>query len=288
MLESNESSTSDSKDMSLVPNPLLKIFLEGLYDEGCNLSKLRGCPYIVMKIWKEVRSFWEEKITLPPIEDKESLKKCGIRYQREVFKLCEESFKSETYFAPLRLGMGYYAHNGRNYSFPTPTDININMMPFIVGENLKDCKLPDYLQNYWPLIEACLRPQYERRYWHLWPKSKIPSDIGKVYYLTIQESWVEPGNSQRRPGLHVDSPGSAASRSKVKIMTLNTVDWILRVMASLNGIAATDGVSDVPIMLESRMKNLRIGKPNQVCTLCKAVFMLLHQSLTHQGFGIVV
>ena len=205
---SNENSDSDSEEMRLNLNPVLKIFLEGLYDENCNLSKLRGCPYIVMRIWKEVRDFWKEKIILPPIKDKESLKKSGIRYQREVFKLCEESFKSEKYFAPLRLGMGYYDHNGRNYSFPTPTDININMMPFVVDENLKDCKLPGYLQNYWPLIEACLRPQYARRYWHLWPKSKIPSDIGKVYYLTIQESWVEPGNSQRRPGLHVDSPGS--------------------------------------------------------------------------------
>ena len=34
-----------------------------------------------------------------------------------------------------------------------------------------------------------------------------PSDYGKVYYLTIQESLVEAGHSQRRPGLHVDSPG---------------------------------------------------------------------------------
>ena len=31
--------------------------------------------------------------------------------------------------------------------------------------------------------------------------------MGKVYYLTIQESEVKPGQSQRRPGLHVDSPG---------------------------------------------------------------------------------
>merc|ERR1711974_63029 len=31
---------------------------------------------------------------------------------------------------------------------------------------------------------------------------------GKVNYLTIQESWVDEGSSQRRPGLHVDSPGS--------------------------------------------------------------------------------
>ena len=99
----------------------------------------------------------------------------------------------------------YYA---RKYSFPAPTDININMMTFIAGENFKYCELPNYLENYWPLIKACLRPQRERNYCHLWPKREIPSDMGKVYYLTIQESWVEPGNSQRRPGLHVDSPGS--------------------------------------------------------------------------------
>ena len=40
----------------------------------------------------------------------------------------------------------------------------------------------------------------------------VASDYGKVYYLTIQESLVEPGTSQRRPGLHVDSPG----RVKIK------------------------------------------------------------------------
>ena len=34
-----------------------------------------------------------------------------------------------------------------------------------------------------------------------------PSDFGKVYYLTIQETMVKAGTSQRRPGLHVDSPG---------------------------------------------------------------------------------
>ena len=207
MSGSNKNSTSDSEEMRLVSNPVLKIFLEGLYDENCNLSKLRGCPYIVMRIWKEVRDFWNEKITLPPIKDEDFIKSGnGIRYQHEVLDVCKESFKSETYFAPLCLGMGY--DEGEKYSFPAPTDININMMPFIVGEDFEDCKLPDYLENYWDLIHSCLRPQHIRHHWHLWPSSKIPSDIGKVYYLTIQESWVEPGNSQRRPGLHVDSPGS--------------------------------------------------------------------------------
>ena len=41
----------------------------------------------------------------------------------------------------------------------------------------------------------------------MWPKRCFSSDLGKVYYLTIQESEVDPGQSQRRPGLHVDSPG---------------------------------------------------------------------------------
>ena len=39
-----------------------------------------------------------------------------------------------------------------------------------------------------------------------------PSDHGKVYYLTIQESLVSAGESQRRPGLHVDSPGQVKVR----------------------------------------------------------------------------
>ena len=38
------------------------------------------------------------------------------------------------------------------------------------------------------------------------------SDLGKVYYLTVQESSVEAGQSQRRPGLHVDRPGQLKIR----------------------------------------------------------------------------
>ena len=32
-------------------------------------------------------------------------------------------------------------------------------------------------------------------------------DINKVFYLTIHESRVEPGKSQRRPGVHIDNSG---------------------------------------------------------------------------------
>ena len=75
-------------------------------------------------------------------------------------------------------------------SFPAPKDININMMPFVIGDVTS---LPADYQHYWPLIAAC---------W-ISPKEK-----GKVGYLTIDERLVKQGESQRRPGLHVETPGT--------------------------------------------------------------------------------
>mmetsp|Transcript_18155 Transcript_18155/g.49811 ORF Transcript_18155/g.49811 Transcript_18155/m.49811 type:complete len:349 (+) Transcript_18155:99-1145(+) len=73
-------------------------------------------------------------------------------------------------------------------AFPPPQGININMMPFIPG---KRASLPDEYSQYWPVIYSC-----EMRC----------ADMDKVCYLTIMESYVEQGHSQRRPGLHVESP----------------------------------------------------------------------------------
>ena len=81
------------------------------------------------------------------------------------------------------------------------------MMPIIVEDTFKDCKLPEYVEPYWSLIHACLYPEMERATWGPWPTQNIPLEKGRVNYLTIQEGWVEAEESQRRPGLHVDSPG---------------------------------------------------------------------------------
>lgn len=48
--------------------------------------------------------------------------------------------------------------------------------------------------------------------WELFSVKPEGSDLGKVYYLTVQESSVEAGQSQRRPGLHVDRPGQLKIR----------------------------------------------------------------------------
>ena len=86
------------------------------------------------------------------------------------------------------------------------------MMPFILSYDFGDSELPEYLRPYWKFIERCSVTEDAKnslgRGWF----SKDSSEIGKVCYLTIQESMVESGESQRRPGLHVDCPGSVKIR----------------------------------------------------------------------------
>ena len=89
--------------------------------------------------------------------------------------------------------------------FPAPSDLRVNLMPFIMGDKNS---LPDYLQPYWPLVEACQLGDEEKR---------------KVGYLTITESQVLPGETQRTPGLHIDAPG-AVSGIKTKSVHVKKVD----------------------------------------------------------------
>lgn len=71
--------------------------------------------------------------------------------------------------------------------FPEPTGININMMPFKIGDKNS---LPENLWGYWPILLRCR-----------------PREIGHVGYLTIHESLVEKGKPQRRGGVHTETPG---------------------------------------------------------------------------------
>ena len=75
-------------------------------------------------------------------------------------------------------------------SFPAPKDININMMPFIFGD---ESSLPEECRGYWEMTQRCRPHGYYRS-----------SEDGKVCFLTIQEGMVEKGLSQRRPGVHVE------------------------------------------------------------------------------------
>ena len=69
-------------------------------------------------------------------------------------------------------------------AFPSPKNIMVNMMPFVLGD---PSTLPEELHGYLPLIDQC--------------SELVP---GEVAYLTVNESVVRAGASQRRPGIHTE------------------------------------------------------------------------------------
>ena len=170
--------------------PILKIFLEGLYDEGSNLSKLRGCEHIIKAIWTEIRDYYQSAVIGGYLHS--PLNTYQNSYFIDLQRVNDGDFDfhqiNERFYLPQRKG---------DPGFPAPSGININMMPFISSEQFEDCRLPEYLNPYRGLITYCLRHE----------KKRNPSSTGKVFYLSIEESEVEVGLSQRQPGLHVDRPG---------------------------------------------------------------------------------
>lgn len=75
--------------------------------------------------------------------------------------------------------------------FPSPTGININMMPFLMG-NMDT--IPKEYHQYKELILSCCAD------------SLLP---GTTCFLTIQENYVESGETHRRCGIHTDAHRNA-------------------------------------------------------------------------------
>ena len=102
----------------------------------------------------------------------------------------------------LGMALRLFDNTRRNIVFPRPDPkgTDINMMPFIMSNRFDRTKLPWHLYRYWSFIYVVyLR---DRSQW------------GKVCYLTIHETFVKKGCTQRRPGLHVESPGSIRLRKE--------------------------------------------------------------------------
>jgi len=211
--------------------PISKVLLDGLYDPDCLLSQLRGCQHVMRRIWEELLIYWARVIRLP----QKDLEKG--EYMERISE-ADEDRPQPFYLTPIDMDPDV-----GGYGFPvrenTNDPININMMPFIVADDFEECKLPECVRPYWSLIKACLAPEMDRSWHHLWPASRIPSEKGKVNYLTIQESWVEEGSSQRRAGLHVDSPG----RVKIKNGLDTTAGCSKEDLKSPNGPPADEGNS---------------------------------------------
>lgn len=91
--------------------------------------------------------------------------------------------------------------------FPVPKDRQVNMMPFLAWH--PEMTLPKNLKPYIKMIRSITSSKGDSL---MDPVGHVlPWD--EVWYLTVQEGWVEKGKTQRRPGLHIESPGSLVTES---------------------------------------------------------------------------
>lgn len=139
-------------------------------------------------------------------------------------------FTNNHYLRILSWGRCWEGERASKVEFPKPTGININMMPFVSGDL---STIPDEFRGYDEIIQLCLRDL------------RLSSDSPAIFYLTIQESFVEPGSCQRRPGLHTDmlSTLTWGELTKKGGGTLTGNSWGGSVQ-SLGGIFLASNVAD--------------------------------------------
>ena len=140
--------------------PIARVILMAVYDDNHIFSKLRGLRYIVKSIWEFTLQF-----------NKHHWKKY---------------IKFETGLAHIT-----------NVTFPSPQNLNINMMPFIMNDDFDKTKLPKYCKGYHSFIQIINENDVTLN--------------NKICYLSIHESFVEQNKTQRRPGLHVETPGKCGN-----------------------------------------------------------------------------
>ena len=170
-------------------NPILRTILEGVYDTTSPLNNLRYTPHLVQKIWKDIVEYWKSMIKIGvDIESDPELNKAALLHQ------C----KWDRYFQLSTPDVFFLRCSP--ITFPKPKDININMMPFKMCHKFEDCYLPKNLRQYWKLLIQPLLST-ERQ-------ASAKFEAEKICFLTIQESIVSCNKSQRRAGLHTETPGT--------------------------------------------------------------------------------
>ncbi|KAI9364019.1 hypothetical protein DFJ73DRAFT_792773 [Zopfochytrium polystomum] len=128
---------------------------------------------------------------------------------------------------------------------------HVNMLPFVMGH---DCTLPLKCRRYAGLIDLCLL--------------HCPDELGQVGYLTVHEGFVEPGRSQRRPGLHIESPGF--------VEALN------------DRLVATGGGGDGQSLLLQKMERWGVGVGSDVLNIRGGLFQASSVSGTCRVWDCVI
>lgn len=180
-------------------NPIWIVVQQGISQHSSPLSNLQGIPHVLEIIWNHVEKYWSSHVILGKQEQ--------IRmYHPHHGEFCVKLDKR----MPMFYGQEITWEDEGTLTFPEPSGINVNMMPFIMAATFEESFLPDYLEPYFDnlIVDGILKTR----------AGIMRAQMGKVCYLSVQESWIEENTSQRRPGLHTESPGKLTFTEQVKEM----------------------------------------------------------------------
>mmetsp|Transcript_29498 Transcript_29498/g.65411 ORF Transcript_29498/g.65411 Transcript_29498/m.65411 type:complete len:451 (-) Transcript_29498:3016-4368(-) len=181
-------------------SPTVRTMMAGSKDSQSTMSALEGSSDQIMPTIFEYASRGSEHVTLTIPASRVGFSASGaiIRYNEGrnrtargylTYSNFDTVSSAENVTNVLGERVVAFASCG-SVQFPKPQDISVNMMPFVIGDRNS---LPPQLHPYYDnLVLHC---PYDE------------TDVGKVGYISVQESMVEAGTSQRRAGLHIDSPG---------------------------------------------------------------------------------
>ena len=125
--ESEDETTVTLQDENTSLNPIARVLLIGVYDEGSPLSKLLGIPHVLQTIWRMVIHYWKSLIQ---------------RGKPHLGGMKERLYKPPGIEFFLRLS------KPKPLKFPKPSNININMMPFVMEKEFDKCFLPFFPVQY--------------------------------------------------------------------------------------------------------------------------------------------
>jgi len=170
-----------------------------------------------------------------------------------IWSLVKKAWAAELIAATMTQEQVAFAHV-ENVKFPKSHGRSVNMMPFIMGDK---STLPAELADYWPMIEVCVSTLSRR--------SGTASDVG---YLTVQESVVKEGDSQRRPGLHTEGFTRAPFDAGVVRNLPHWHPWgfgsVMRSGQFDGGIFMASNVSDSCHLYNAIVPNELVGKGGDV------------------------
>lgn len=216
----------------------MDILLKGTIDEECQLSMLRANNLVLNKISDIIDDEYDKHIDRTSVASNINL---------------------NTYIPDPDCKYGKW-----KFKFPKFSGINVNMMPF----RIFNCKetLPEYLHSYLPIIKSC--PIFPYKFDS--DGRNIGCDSDQICYLTIHESSVKKGETQRRAGIHIERPAFIEGHGRF----VEEQPWGMNEFSALSwGRGRWDNMTGFPIdgiymatniAKSSKIYDVLIDKPEEI------------------------